>query len=140
MHSWPLHQSRPRYLEGGGSASAFDDFGPGCGDRTRASIAFTTDSKWNDVIVSGPDAGLTVRQAIEAGRNDWVGHEVRHWKGPFALGAGGATFEMRWKPSWMLNGALAVTNCPGTELLFNDERHNELLQGTTSARGLGAHE
>ncbi len=125
---------------GASRATAFDDYGLGCGNRTSATIAFTLDSKWNSIIQVGPEAGLTLAQAIEAGRSDWVGDEIRHWKGYWALGSGGSTFMMSWKPGWTMGGGDARTNCPGTAIDFNDDSYEKLRTGTQRARGLGAHE
>jgi len=117
--------------------AAFDDFGSLCGDRVEASIAFSNDSRWTRTIANGPQAGLTFRQAVEMGRNDWIGDEVRHWKGYWLLGDGGATFTMRWKSGV---SQLASTDCFWHTIDFNADKFVDFKWDHLNLRGTATHE
>jgi len=128
-----------------GKAIAADQWNPapGCGNRTYTRIGFTNDSQWSLTIASGPEAGRTLRQAIEYGRNDWIGSEIMHWQGYHsALRNGGDTFTMRWKPSWYIGGGDAKTPCsPMTpEIAFNSSNIPKYQANYTRLRGVSTHE
>ena len=127
-------------LVGAPPAATFDDFGPGCGDLRNASIAFSTDWEWDRTIDAGPQAGLTMRQAVEMGRDDWIGDEVRHWKGYWLLGGGGRTFTMHWNGFGMSSDTFARTLCAAGTIDFNPARFNDFRLNRVNLRGLATHE
>lgn len=121
-------------------AAAFDDYGLGCGNKTKADIVFNTDPRWSQTITGGDEGGISLRTAVEKGRSDWTTYNIRTWNGHYALGGGGSDFTMIPATNNNLNGAVARTSCSAKTIRFNENNLQKYLNGTIRLRGVSAHE